>query len=338
MIYAAEYQSPFGTLTLFASEEGLIAVVFNDPSHQNDDIVTKEFALNPQAYPEGVFTQDEKRFTAIFSELDSYFNGTLRAFTVPIDYASNGTDFQRSVWNALREIPYGSVLTYGELAKKIGNAKAARAVGLANNRNPLAIFVPCHRIIGTNGRLVGFAGGLPFKRSLLALEGVNLDDDKGESTRDAILRAGVVAFSKSGYKGYKGTTVDDVARRAGVNKRMIYHHFGSKRALYEEIITFAEKGPEKSGIDVDGIGPNVALRLKLFQLLHFGTTNDGALAAEIEANVKRVAKMQADGRLDAQYDTQEIARLKTIADQWRIAGEKPRKRVNPVVSPIKRTS
>ena len=335
MIYATEYQSPFGGLTLFATDVGLTGITFNDPSHQKDVLVTKEFVLNPQAYPDGAIVPDETRFKDIFSELDSYFKGSLRTFTVPIDYANNGTDFQRSVWNALRDIPYGSVVTYGDLAATIGNAKAARAVGLANNRNPLAIIVPCHRVIGANGRLVGYAGGLPFKRSLLDLEGVSLGEDVGESSRDAILNAGTIAFSNNGYNG---TTIDDVAKLAGVNKRMIYQHFGSKRGLYEEVVAAAEASVDENGLDAKQADPNVALRLKLFQLLESGSTTDPVLAADIEANLERVARMQADGRMDARYDAQLVARFMTIADQWRIASEKPRTRVDPVVSPIKRPS
>ena len=335
MIYAAGYKSPFGALTLFASDRGLTAVAFNDPTRRGSDLVTRECVLNPQAFPNGTVIQDETRFAQIFCELDSYFRGSLQSFSVPIDYADRGTDFQRSVWDALRAIPYGSVLTYGELAEKIGNPKAARAVGLANNRNPLAIFVPCHRVIGANGRLVGYAGGLSFKRSLLDLEGVSLGDDIGESSEDVILHAGAIAFSQSGYRG---TTVDDIAKLAGVNKRMIYHHFGSKRGLYEKVVAAVEESADKEGPEVEGTGPNVALRLKLFQLLETGSTSDAGLAADIEANMARVAKMQADGRIDARYDTQLVARFITIANQWGIAREKPRTRMDPVVNPLKNTS
>lgn len=335
MLYAAAYRSPFGKLTLFASEAGLIAVAFNDPARREEDIVTKECVLNPQAYPSGTIQQDETHFEHIFSELDSYFNGNLRSFTVPIDYANSGTDFQRRVWDALREIPYGSVVTYGELAEKIGNAKAARAVGLANNRNPLAIIVPCHRVIGANGRLVGYAGGLSFKRSLLDLEGVTLGDDGGESSRDSILNAGTTAFSKSGYKG---TTVDDIAKLAGVNKRMIYHHFGSKRGLYEEVVSTVESSTTDESSSAIEAGPNVAMRLKLYQLLESGTTTDVSLAADIEKNVERIAKLQSEGKMDSRYDTQLVARFVTIAEQWKAVGEKPRARLVPVVNRLKSTS
>ncbi len=335
MIYAAGYRSPFGELTLFASDRGLTAVTFNDPVWDRSDIVTKQFVLNPQAYPRGDIKQDDAHFTHIIRELNSYFNGKLRSFTAPIDYGDSGTDFQRSVWNALQEIPYGSVVTYGELAEKIGNAKAARAVGLANNRNPLAIIVPCHRVIGANGRLVGYAGGLPFKRSLLELEGVTIDDAGDGNSRDAILSAGTLAFSEGGYKG---TTVDDIAKLAGVNKRMIYHHFGSKRALYDDVVSSVESGDTSEGSNVSETGPNAAIRLKLYQLLETGTTSDPSLAADIERNVERIAKLQSEGKMDPRYDTQLVARFVTIADQWKAVGEKPRARLAPVVSRLRRSS
>lgn len=101
-------------------------------------------------------------------ELSEYFEGKRRAFELPL--APRGTDFQLAVWAALRDIPYGETRSYGEIARAIGNSKAARAVGMANNRNPLSIFIPCHRVIGADGALVGYGGGLDKKRILLALE------------------------------------------------------------------------------------------------------------------------------------------------------------------------
>ena len=101
-----------------------------------------------------------------------YFAGARRVFTVPL--APAGTPFQRLVWDALREIPYGATATYGEIAARIGRPGAARAVGSANHHNPLSIFVPCHRVLGANGALTGYAGGLEAKRKLLAIEGVRL--------------------------------------------------------------------------------------------------------------------------------------------------------------------
>ncbi len=334
MIYATRYQAPFGALTLFASDKGLIAVVFNDPSDSDVGIVTKECAMNPQAYPSGKVEYDDSRFTEVISELNSYFTGSLRTFTSPIDYADKGTEFQRRIWDALREIPYGTVETYGQLAERIGNPKAARAVGLANNRNPLAIVVPCHRVIGANGRLVGYAGGLSFKQSLLELEGVTLKNEGGGTSRDAILRAGTIAFSKSGYKG---TTIDDIAELAGVNRRMIYHHFGSKNGLYDAVVTAVNDPSIEAGVDSADDGPNVAMRLKLYQLLETGSTTDTTLEADIERNLERVTKLQSEGKMDTRYDKALVARLITIADRWKTANEKPRTRIDPVVSRLKNT-
>lgn len=102
------------------------------------------------------------------TELEEYFAGVRKSFSVPIKPA--GTDFQKKVWAALRDIPYGETASYGEIAKRIGNPKACRAVGMANNRNPIAIIIPCHRVIGAGGALTGYAGGLDKKEFLLKLE------------------------------------------------------------------------------------------------------------------------------------------------------------------------
>jgi methylated-DNA-[protein]-cysteine S-methyltransferase len=101
-------------------------------------------------------------------ELDEYFAGRLRAFTTPIQ--PRGTPFQLQVWKALCTIPYGETISYGELARRIDHPRAVRAVGLANGSNPISIIVPCHRVIGSNGSLTGYGGGLPVKRALLELE------------------------------------------------------------------------------------------------------------------------------------------------------------------------
>lgn len=104
-------------------------------------------------------------------ELREYFAGERREFTLPL--APAGTPFQQRVWTALREIPYGATCSYGRIAGRIGRPKACRAVGMANNRNPIAIVVPCHRVVGASGALVGYAAGLEVKEKLLALESMN---------------------------------------------------------------------------------------------------------------------------------------------------------------------
>ncbi len=103
-------------------------------------------------------------------QLLEYFAGTRRAFDLPLD--PQGTPFRRRVWAALCAIPYGETITYGELARRVGNPKAVRAVGQANHHNPLAILIPCHRVVGAGGSLTGYGGGLPLKRYLLELEGI----------------------------------------------------------------------------------------------------------------------------------------------------------------------
>lgn len=104
----------------------------------------------------------------VHAQLDAYFAGRLRTFTVPV--AAEGTAFQQRVWEELRRIPYGTTLSYGELARRIGQAAATRAVGAANGRNPVPILIPCHRVVATGGGLGGFSAGLARKRWLLALE------------------------------------------------------------------------------------------------------------------------------------------------------------------------
>lgn len=119
--------------------------------------------------PEGVERDDEFPVLKLASEqLRRYFEGELQEFDLPL--APIGTDFQRSVWNALLTIPYGETLSYMQVAAGIGNPKAVRAVGAANGQNPIPIVIPCHRVIGSNGKLTGFGGGLPLKRRLLDLE------------------------------------------------------------------------------------------------------------------------------------------------------------------------
>lgn len=111
-------------------------------------------------------------------ELFEYFAGKRKKFTIP--FYAEGTEFQKKVWKALREIPYGETRSYGEIAKEVGSPKGARAVGMACNRNPVMIFIPCHRVIGANGSLTGFGGGLPMKEFLLKLEGQSIREQTKE--------------------------------------------------------------------------------------------------------------------------------------------------------------
>ncbi|HEV3047232.1 MAG TPA: methylated-DNA--[protein]-cysteine S-methyltransferase [Solirubrobacteraceae bacterium] len=111
---------------------------------------------------------DAAPFAGVIAELDEYFDGRRRRFETPL--VMYGSEFERRVWRALREIPYGETTSYGELARTLGQPSAARAVGLANGRNPISVIVPCHRVIGADGSLTGYGGGLERKRTLLELE------------------------------------------------------------------------------------------------------------------------------------------------------------------------
>ena len=111
---------------------------------------------------------DDPVLATVAAELDEYFAGKRQSFTVPL--SPTGTEFQMAVWQQLRLIPYGTTISYGELARRLGSPAASRAVGLANGRNPIAIVVPCHRVIGADGSLTGFGGGMDAKRTLLDIE------------------------------------------------------------------------------------------------------------------------------------------------------------------------
>ena len=145
--------SPIGPLSLVEENGALVEVRWN-------------FDLPRDAAPLALPATPLLRQAA--EELAAYFAGQLRVFTVPL--APKGTPFQQKVWAALREIPYGETRSYKEIAAMVGNEKACRAVGMANNRNPLPIFIPCHRVVGADGNLVGYAGGLDVKTFLLELE------------------------------------------------------------------------------------------------------------------------------------------------------------------------
>ncbi len=138
-------ESPVGRLKLVASDKGLAAILW-----EKDD--PRRVRLGPiKPDPGNQFLKQAE------SQLKAYFSGKLKKFTVPLDF--KGTDFQKSVWAALLTIPFGQTRSYGEIAKQIGRPAAARAVGAANGRNPISIIAPCHRVLGTNGKLTGFAGG-----------------------------------------------------------------------------------------------------------------------------------------------------------------------------------
>ena len=148
--------SPVGELTLIASDRGLAAILWPDDDPRR---VPLDEPFHDDAHP---ILLDTER------QLNEYFAGSRTSFDLPLDM--RGTEFQRSVWHALTTIPYGETRSYLDLAKQLGNPAATRAVGAANGRNPVSIVVPCHRVIGSSGKLTGFAGGLTAKAHLLSLE------------------------------------------------------------------------------------------------------------------------------------------------------------------------
>ena len=155
-VHSIVYESPLGRMWLAGSSAGLAGVWFEGQRHF--------------AGPDAAWRVDERH--ALLNEarrqLDGYFAGRLRRFSLPLD--TRGTTFQQAVWHAIAAVPYGDVVTYGELARRVGAAAATRAAGAATGRNPWSIVVPCHRIVGTSGALTGYAGGIARKRALLALE------------------------------------------------------------------------------------------------------------------------------------------------------------------------
>jgi methylated-DNA-[protein]-cysteine S-methyltransferase len=156
-LYYAKIDSPIGPLNLAASEMGLIALEFDRghfPPTKDKQISWKNSPVKIDPYAR---------------ELNEYFSGKRREFTFALDL--RGTPFQMQCWRALLAIPYGETCTYADIARAIKNPQAFRAVGLANNRNPIAIVVPCHRVIASDGTLCGYGGGLDLKRRLLELEG-----------------------------------------------------------------------------------------------------------------------------------------------------------------------
>lgn len=147
-------ESPIGPILLAGNKEGLKHLIFIKGEKKME--IPEDWIENKEFFREAA------------RQLEDYFSGKLQSFNLELD--PEGTDFQKSVWKALCEIPYGKTRTYKEIAVSIGKPKAYRAVGLANNRNPIAIIVPCHRVIGADGELTGYASGLDVKEFLLKLE------------------------------------------------------------------------------------------------------------------------------------------------------------------------
>ena len=145
------YESPIGKIGI-AEENGAVTNLF----------------FSTEAPPQNAELKETALLKEVKKQLDEYFNKKRKIFDVPLKL--EGTEFQKRDWQELLKIPYGETRSYGEIAKALGIPKGARAVGLANNRNPVSIIVPCHRVIGADGKLVGYGGGLPIKETLLHLE------------------------------------------------------------------------------------------------------------------------------------------------------------------------
>ncbi|MFF8653582.1 methylated-DNA--[protein]-cysteine S-methyltransferase [Streptomyces huasconensis] len=150
--------SPYGPLTLVATDGVLSGLYMSDQRHRPAQETFGE--------------RDPAPFGEAISQLEAYFAGELKEFDLPLRL--DGTPFQRLVWDELLRIPYGEIRTYGELAELLGKPGASRAVGLANGKNPISVIVPCHRVVGANGNLTGYGGGLDRKKQLLAFEGAGV--------------------------------------------------------------------------------------------------------------------------------------------------------------------
>lgn len=151
-MFTYTYPVPFGLLTITENSNAIIDISFHRPTELATLAVEKETPLIKHAY----------------QQLQEYFSGIRKQFDLPL--APEGTAFQKKVWAALQAIPYGKTASYQDIAIKVGCPKGPRAIGLANNKNPIAIVIPCHRVIGKNGKMVGYGGGLPIKEFLLDLE------------------------------------------------------------------------------------------------------------------------------------------------------------------------
>jgi methylated-DNA-[protein]-cysteine S-methyltransferase len=160
------YHSPLGPITLAATEAGMCWVEFGEGETAKRSLLRW---ANKWLRTENIVHAPEYFLEAI-EQLNEYFAGIRREFTLPLDI--HGTAFQKMVWKQLQQIPYGETKSYKDIALAMNAAKAVRAIGGANNKNPLSIFIPCHRVIGSNGALVGYGGGLDIKEYLLRLEGV----------------------------------------------------------------------------------------------------------------------------------------------------------------------
>ena len=160
-MYRHEMPTPIGPLRLVGTDQALTNIYFQSGPHP--------------ARATAAYVDSQGPFARVIRQLDEYFAGRRREFDLPL--APSGTAFQLAVWNALRGIAYGRTTSYGQLARDVGNSNGARAVGFASGSNPLPVVIPCHRVIGADGSLTGFGGGLDIKRALLRIEGASCVTD-----------------------------------------------------------------------------------------------------------------------------------------------------------------
>lgn len=162
MLYYGTLHSALGKLYVVASDEGIVYIGTPDaPFEEVEDWAKKQFTTY-------TFEENKRKVARYIDQLEAYFKGELREFDVPIHV--KGTPFQQAVWDALKELPYGTTTSYSAIAERIGNPKAVRAVGAAIGANPILAIIPCHRVIGKNGKMTGFRSGIPMKEFLLQLE------------------------------------------------------------------------------------------------------------------------------------------------------------------------
>jgi methylated-DNA-[protein]-cysteine S-methyltransferase len=170
-IYYTETASPLGPLLLTSNGASLTGLYMSEHRHgPTAGEPLSAWGIEAHLGKEGRWVRDDgaEPFAEAKAQLASYFEGRLTTFDLPL--CMEGTGFQRQVWDLLTEIPFGTTISYGELARRAGNPNSSRAVGLANGHNPISIIVPCHRVIGSNGKLTGYGGGLPRKAALLDFE------------------------------------------------------------------------------------------------------------------------------------------------------------------------
>lgn len=170
-VYYSSMDTIIGHLALAKTSKGLCWVSFGQEEHQKRSL---EVWLSKRLL-RATLIKDDHALLSEKEELNNYFNGNIKSFQSELDIM--GTPFQKITWKALQDIPYGEVRSYKEIALAIGSPKAVRAVGGANNKNPISIIIPCHRVIGANGSLVGYGGGLHIKKKLLQLEGFHISEE-----------------------------------------------------------------------------------------------------------------------------------------------------------------